>query len=94
MNYTNAQDHVPRAERNNRTIQERVQAMYHSLPYNYLPRIMIKYMVSEAERKLNVFPNKYGISKYFSPRMILHQENLDFKKALSFFLGRLRPSNQ
>lgn len=55
---------------------------------------MIKYMVSEAERKLNVFPNKYGISKYFSPRMILHQENLDFKKALSFFLGRLRPSNQ
>jgi hypothetical protein len=29
MNFTNALDHVPEAERNNRTIRERVQAAYH-----------------------------------------------------------------
>ena len=32
MNYAAAKAHVPRAERNNRTIQERVRATYHGLP--------------------------------------------------------------
>jgi hypothetical protein len=32
MNFTNALDHVPEAERNNRTIKERVRAAYHQLP--------------------------------------------------------------
>jgi hypothetical protein len=31
MNFTNALDHVPEAERNNRTIKERVRAAYHQL---------------------------------------------------------------
>jgi hypothetical protein len=29
MNYVSAQEHVPRAEQNNRVIQERVRAAYH-----------------------------------------------------------------
>jgi hypothetical protein len=29
MNFTNTLDHVPEAERNNRTVKERVQAAYH-----------------------------------------------------------------
>jgi hypothetical protein len=33
MNFTNALDHVPEAERNNRTIQEWVRAAYHRLLY-------------------------------------------------------------
>jgi hypothetical protein len=33
MNFTNALEHVPEAERNNRTIKERVRAAYHRLPY-------------------------------------------------------------
>ena len=32
MNFTNAGDHVPEAERNNRTIKERIRAGYHRLP--------------------------------------------------------------
>jgi hypothetical protein len=31
MNFTNALDHVPEAERNNRTIKEQVRAAYHQL---------------------------------------------------------------
>ena len=87
MNYSAAQEHVPRAERNNRTIQERVRATFHRLPYQSLPRIMIKYLVLESARKLNYFPNKYGVSKYFSPRMILHQENIDYDKHCRFVFG-------
>jgi hypothetical protein len=32
MNFTNAQDHVPEAERNKRTIKERIQTAYHRPP--------------------------------------------------------------
>ena len=41
MNYTNASDHVPEAERNNRTIKERIRATFQRLPYKAIPRIMI-----------------------------------------------------
>jgi hypothetical protein len=37
MDFTNALDHVPEAERNNRTIKEQVWAAYHRLHYKALP---------------------------------------------------------
>ena len=55
MNYTNAQDHVPEAERNNRTIKERVRSQYHRLPYKNIPKVMIKKLVMESARKLFFF---------------------------------------
>jgi hypothetical protein len=77
MNFTNAQDHVPEAEQNNRTIKERIRAAYHRLPYNAIPRIMINYLAMIPANKLNLFPMKGGVSKYYSPHMILNQTNLD-----------------
>ena len=94
MNYANAQEHVPRAERNNRTIQERVRCAYYQMPYNHLPRTIVKYMVCEAARKLNYFPNKNGVSKHYSPRMILHQENLDFDRHCTYVLGEFVQSHE
>jgi hypothetical protein len=38
MNFTNALDHVPEAEQNNRTIKERVCMAYHQLLNKALPR--------------------------------------------------------
>ena len=58
MNFTNAQDHVPEAERNNWTIKERIQASYHCLPYKAIPRIMIRYMAMNQANQLNLFPVK------------------------------------
>jgi hypothetical protein len=46
MNFTNALDHVPEAERNNRTIRERVWAAYHWLLYKALLRQLIRYLVT------------------------------------------------
>jgi hypothetical protein len=79
MNYVSAQEHLPRKERNNRVIQERVRAAYHRFPYSHLPRTLVKYLVMESTKKLSFFPNKYGVSKVFSPRMIMHHENLDYE---------------
>ena len=44
-------------------------------------------MVTEAAEKINVISGKYGVSKYYSPRMILHQQNLDYEKHYKFALG-------
>ena len=41
MNYTNASDYMPEAERNNRTIKERIRATFQRLPYKAIPHIMI-----------------------------------------------------
>ena len=78
-NYASAQEHVPEIERSNRTIQERCRAVYHTLPFD-LPAIFIKYLVMEQARKLNLFPSKNGISAYYSPREILHQQKVDYAK--------------
>jgi hypothetical protein len=77
MNFTNAQDHVPAAERNNGTIKERIRAAYHCLPYKALPRIMIRYLAMYQVNQLNLFPVKEGVSACYNPRMILNQEKLD-----------------
>jgi hypothetical protein len=38
MVYSNAGDHVPEAERNNRTIKERIRATINSLPFKDMPK--------------------------------------------------------
>jgi hypothetical protein len=53
MNCTNTLDHIPEAERNNRTIKERVMGAYHQLPYKSLPRQLIRYLVTMQASKLN-----------------------------------------
>jgi hypothetical protein len=80
MNFTNALDHVPEAERNNRPIKERVRAAYHQLPYKALPRQLIQNLVTTQASKLNLFLAKGGISPYYSPRTILGLPPLDYDK--------------
>lgn len=46
VNYTSKGEHVPEAERNNRTIGERICTTYHNLPYKAIPRIMLKYLAA------------------------------------------------
>jgi len=78
MNHASAQEHIPEAERNNRTLKERFRASIHYLPYRSMPRIMIKILAMEVARKLNLFPPKGGVSDRYSPRVIMHQEPLSY----------------
>eukprot|EP00957_Ditylum_brightwellii_P026527 2006954-Ditylum_brightwellii.AAC.1 len=61
MNYTASNEHVPYAERNKRTIKERIYATYHHLPYNHLPHSVIKYLSKNdtSPRKLDY--TKHGV---------------------------------
>ena len=80
LNFANAGDHVPEAERDNRTIKERIRAAYHHLPYKALPKIMIRYLAMTSASKLNLFPVKGGVSKYYSPNVIMSQRSLNYEK--------------
>ena len=88
MNYAAAQEHAPEAERNHRTIKERFRAHFQRMPYKNIPKVMIKYLVMDVTKKLNYFPPKGGISEFYSPRMILHQTNLDYNKHFRYEFGQ------
>jgi hypothetical protein len=48
---------------------------------------MLKILAMESAKKLNFFPPKGGVSKYYSPRMILHQQSPDYAKHCSIPFG-------
>ena len=80
MNYMNAQDHVPVAERNNRTIKEAVRTALHRLLYKRILKLMIKELVTLCTNRLNWFPAKNGISNNYSPMTIITGKTIDYKK--------------
>ena len=61
--------------------------MFHSLPYRSLPKTILKYMVIQTTAALNYFPSRYGISNYYSPRMILHKKILNYNNNCKHYTG-------
>ena len=88
MNYTSADEHVPEAERNNRTIAERYRATFHDLPYKMIPKLMIQYLCMVSTKQLTWYPVKGGISEYFSPHVILGGRPLDYNKDFKSSFGQ------
>ena len=64
----------------NRKIKERIRANFHRLSYKAIPHIMVQYLSMDCTHKINMFPAKGGISQYYSPRVIIGQRALDYKK--------------
>ena len=94
VNYTATEEHVPEAERNNRTIAERIRTTYHNLPYQTMPKVMFKYLAMVCTHQLNLFPAKGGVSEYFSPHMLVGGRNLDFNKHCQITFGSYVQANQ
>jgi hypothetical protein len=94
MNYATVSEHVPEAERNNRTIQERIRSAYHNLPYAMIAKIMLRYLAMISTERLNYFPTKDGVSPYFSPHVILTGKAFDFTKHCKFSFGAFVQSKQ
>jgi hypothetical protein len=87
MNYTNAEDHVPEAERNNRTIKERVRALVNGLPFKVMPKAMIRKLATLCVKQLNMFPAKGCSSPYLSPYTIMSGKAVDYEKELKIPFG-------
>jgi hypothetical protein len=63
--------HVPEVERAIRTLKETIRATIHGLPFNSLPRVLVKELVSAAVTQANMFPHPDGISPTLSPSTIV-----------------------
>ena len=94
MNYTITEEHVPEAERNNRTIAGRIRAAYHLLPYKTMPKLMLRYLAMVCTHQLNLFPAKGGISPYLSPHVLVGGQNLDYEKHCQIPFGAYIQANQ
>jgi hypothetical protein len=95
-NIASAHEHVPVVERSIRVVKERCRATLHGNPFKALPRILMKWVVQECTRKLNLFPVKGGCSDVYSPRMIMHEVNLKFDQCkvpqLAYVLAHDEPN--
>ena len=80
MNYSNAQDHVPAAKKNNRTIKEHFRVGLHRTGYDNIPKAMIISLAEYGTHKLNMFPARHGVSNYYSPLALVTGEVLDYNK--------------
>lgn len=94
MNYASTSEHVPEAERNNRTIKDRVRTTYHQLPYKRIPKLMIKKLVLSATKMLNILPAKGGISSYLSPYTLVTRRVVDYDRELATSFGAYVQANQ
>ena len=53
MTFADPQDHVKQAERNDRTVKERVRATFWRLPFESLPKILIRKLAQQVTQKIN-----------------------------------------
>jgi len=60
-------EHVPAIERSIRTLKDHARTIIHSLPYEYYPPLMIRYLMYFVTRLLNSMPAPNGISASVSP---------------------------
>ena len=79
VHFSAAQEHVPEAERNIRTVKDTIRSVIASIPYTYLLNVMTKMLVIEATTRLNFFVNVNGIEHY-SPRQLLKEPKVDYGK--------------
>ena len=71
LNVAAAGEHVSEIERSVRTVKNQVRSMCHGMPYQRLPKELVKGIVRVGVSNLNMFPNDDGVSKVLSPLTIV-----------------------
>jgi hypothetical protein len=71
LNIADTDDHVAQVERSIRTIKERVRCLVQGLPFKRIPKAMMRAAIKNANKALNQFPAKNGVSDTLSPLTIM-----------------------
>jgi hypothetical protein len=79
-NTTAAKEHVSKAERGIRTINERGRGLITMLPFEHIPRQMKIEFIYFCVMWLNAFSVKSGMSSTHSPRELMVHWKLDYKQ--------------
>ena len=93
INYANPWYHVPGVYLNNRTVKEVYLAQYHILPFQNIPKVMIRYFSFEVVINLSYFSFKGSLSPHYGPQTILDQQTLDYNKFFTIKFGSFFQSN-
>ena len=88
LNTVSADDHVGLTERYIRKMKERSWSVVSVLPFEFLPRSLLRGIVESRNFWLNSFPRKEGILKVYSPRTIILEKNTDYNKHCQLETGQ------
>ncbi|CAJ1968254.1 unnamed protein product [Cylindrotheca closterium] len=80
MNYAAPGEHEPTIERSNQTLKGLFGAHYHRMVFKAIPKVLTIALLKHATKAINFYPAKEGISKYYSPHMIVRRKPVDFSK--------------
>ena len=64
-------EHVPEVERSIQTLKNDSRSVCHAMPYQCLPKIMVRELVTQGNEYLNAFGSKDNIGRNLSPRNII-----------------------
>ena len=87
LNVTVANEHVPLIKWQIRVIKEHIHATRHSLPFKYIPLLMLLKMVYTWTKWINTFPPKDGISDILSSQAIVTSTQLNYKTDCQLLFG-------
>jgi hypothetical protein len=87
VNTTAAREHVAEIERGIRLLKERARCVVKSLPFQYLPKQIVIHLVYFVCMMVNAIPAAEGISQLLSPREIVTQRKIDFRKDCKALFG-------
>ena len=93
VNFSLPGEHVDDIERENRTLQERFRVNLHRLLYLMITQVMMRYLALRVTKNRSLFPRKTGISRYYSPYVILKGRVIDFKTEFEFSYGDYLQAN-
>ena len=64
-------DHVPEVEQSVQTQKNENRSLCHSMPYKYMPRVMIRELIQMGNTLLNAFGSKESIASGLSPHNVI-----------------------
>lgn len=87
LNSTAANEHVPQIESQIRVVKEQARCICHTLPFKFIPLLMIVEMIYMSTMWINAFPPKGGVSTNLSPCNIMTGTQFDYLKHCKWTFG-------
>ena len=94
LNESSRDEHMGDIERYIRTVKERMQAIYNTLPFNKILSWLVVEMAKASMFWLNGMPPKDSFGNQLSPRTIITGQKLDYKRHCRFQFGEYAQTHE
>ena len=87
FNFALPDEHAPDIYIENRVLEERFRVEYHLLPFDCLPRQMIRKGLAKIVFNQTLVVKDESCSAYYSAHQMLKRQNIDFNKEFEYSFG-------